>query len=184
MAFAIWITGLPGSGKSTVGRELAKYIKDVDYLRLDELRKKYVLNATFSDDEREMVYSRFIDDGVSRIAQGRNVIYDATAYRMIWRLSARSKIEHFIEVYVRCPIGKCIERETSRKDGLVQAELYKKAMDRKNTGRQYENLGKVVGIDVPYEADPDAEVIIDSDRTKPEDAAKIIADVLKKKGWI
>lgn len=184
MPFAIWISGLPGSGKSTIGRELIKGLNNTDYLRLDELRKTYVMNPTFTDDEREMVYSRFIDDGVSRIAQGKNVIYDATAHRMLWRLSARSKIDRFIEVYVRCPIDKCIERESARKDGLVQADLYKKAMERKRTGRQFENLGKVVGIDVPYETNPDAEAVIDSDRTDPATAAAKISDVIKKKGWI
>jgi len=184
MPFAVWISGLPGSGKSTIARELVKNIPSVEYLRLDELRKNYVMNPTYSDEEREIVYSRFIEDGASRIAQGKNVIYDATAHRMLWRLSARSKIDRFIEVYVRCPIEKCIERETARKEGLVQAELYKKARERNRTGKQFENLGKVVGVDVPFEVNPDAEVVIDSDRTDPADGAKIVLAVLKKKGWI
>ena len=184
MPFAIWITGLPGSGKSTVARELVKKLNNTDYLRLDELRKKYIKEPRFTDEERELVYSRFVDDGFDRTDHGKNVVFDATAHKLAWRRSARSKIERFMEVVVTCPIGECIKRETARKDGLVQAELYRKAIERKRTGKQFEGLGKVVGIDVPYEADPDAEITIDSSVSKPEEAAEKIFNEIKKRGWI
>ena len=53
MPFAIWITGLPGSGKSTIAKELAKKI-DAKILRLDEFRSKLVSNPRFTDEERTL----------------------------------------------------------------------------------------------------------------------------------
>ncbi len=183
MTFAIWITGLPGCGKSTIARHLHKMLDNTEYLRLDEIRKKFVKDPKFTDEEREMVYAKFIDEGVKQTGLGKNVIYDATAHKLAWRREARSKISDFLEVYVRCPLGDCIKRETERNDGLVQAELYRKSLERKNTGKQFDGLGKVVGIDVEYEEEPRAELIINSNRVGPEEAARVILNEIKKRGW-
>jgi adenylylsulfate kinase-like enzyme len=184
MPFAVWITGLPGSGKSTIARELTKKLKNTQYLRLDEIRKRYVSKPTFTDEEREMVYSKFIDEGVSATAKGSNVVYDATAHKLMWRSEARSRIKDFIEVYVKCPLNICIERESARTGGLVLADLYKKSMERKRTGKQIEGLGKVVGVDVPFEENESAEVIIDSEKLGPKEAAEIVFQEIKKRGWV
>ena len=183
MPFAVWITGLPGSGKSTIARELIKQIKNVQYLRLDEIRKKYVANPKFTDEEREMVYSKFIDEGESEISKGKNVVYDATAHKLAWRSEARSRIPNFIEVYVKCSLSLCIDRESARQGGLVLADLYKKSLERKKTGKQVEGLGKVIGIDVPFEENANAEVVINSERSEPKEAADIIFKEIKKRGW-
>ena len=42
------------------------------------------------------------------------------------------------------------------------AGLYEKALQRKKTGRQFDGLGDVIGVDVEFELDPDAEMIIDN----------------------
>lgn len=183
MPFAVWITGLPGSGKSTIAGELVKNLGDAEYMRLDELRKKYVAKPIFTDEERESVYTKFIEDGVDRVRRGRNVIYDATAHKKKWRDAARSNIKDFLEVYVKCSVKSCIERESGRGGGLVQAELYRKALERKRTGKNFKDLGKVAGVDVPYEENRSAEIIIDSEKVGPEEAARIITEEIKRRGW-
>jgi len=182
--FAVWMTGLPGSGKSTIAKELLNQLDNTEYLRLDAIRKKYVQQPKFTDEERELVYSKFAEEGAELIKQGKNVLFDATAYRRIWRDNARSQIKDFLEVYVKCPIEKCAEREGSRGEGLVMADMYRKALERQRTGKQFEGLGSVVGIDVPFEENSDVEMIIDSDKISPKEAAKAVLDQLKKKGWI
>lgn len=184
MTFAIWITGLPGSGKSTISKELSKLISEAVHLRLDEIRKKYVPKPVYSEEERELVYSKFINEGTELIKTGKSVIYDATAHKIKWRDAARSQISDFIEVYVKCPIEECIKRETQRKDGLVQADLYKRALERILSGEVEPTLGNVVGVDVAYEENQKAEVIIDSIILVPKDAAKMVFESIKKRGWI
>ena len=184
MPFAVWITGLPGSGKSTIARELIKQLRNTQYLRLDEIRKKYISEPKFTDEERELVYSKFIDEGVSEIAKGKNVVYDATAHKSTWRGEARSRIRDFIEVYVKCSLPLCIERESARTGGLVLAELYRKSLERKKTGKQIEGLGNVVGIDVEFEENGKAEVIIDSEKLGPKEAADIVFKEIKKRRWV
>jgi len=184
MPFAVWITGLPGSGKSTIAGELIKSLKNTEYLRLDEIRKKYVNEPKFTEEERESVYSKFIKEGVSKIDQGRNVVYDATAHKLKWRSEARKRIKDFVEVRVECPLEVCIERESKRSGGLVLADLYRKSLERKRTGKQFEGLGQVVGIDVPFEENENVEIEIDSEKTRPKEAAGAIFEELKKRGWV
>ena len=184
MAFAIWITGLPGSGKSTIAKELMKSLKNTDYLRLDEIRRKYIREPKFTDEEREKVYSKFTDEGVSSVKKGKNVIFDATGHKLVWRNEARKKIKDFIEVYVKCTLQGCIDRETAREGGLVTANLYKKSLERKKTGKIFEGVGQVVGVDVPYEENKNAEIVIDSEEMGPKEAADKILSELKKRGWV
>ncbi len=182
--WAVWITGLPGSGKSTITRELAKNIRNVQVLAMDEMRPKFVARPTYTEKEREYAYQAFIAEGLKRIKRGVNLIFDATAHRRAWRDAARSQIENFMEVYIKCDLETCIRRESHRQGGLWMSHLYKKALDRKKTNRRYEGLGEVVGVDVPYEENEAAEMVIDSARTEPREAAELIRKELRKRGWI
>ena len=184
MPFAIWITGLPGSGKSTIAKELMKHLKGADYLRLDEIRKKFIKDPKFTDEEREHVYSKFVDEGVRSLEKGKNVVLDATGHKLAWRQAARKKINNFIEVHVTCSLQGCINRETAREGGLVTANLYKKSLERQQTGKLYLDVGQVVGVDVPYEENKNAEIVIDSEKFVPEEAANLILNEIKKRGWM
>lgn len=184
MAFAVWITGLPGSGKSSIAKELAALLGDVEYLRLDELRKKYVREPKFTDDERDTVYRKFVEDASSIVRKGKNVILDATAYKLTWRDEARKTIKDFLEVYVSCPVERCADRESKRKEGLVTSELYRKALERKRSGKQFEGLGQVVGVDVDFQVNVNAEVKVDSGILEPKEAARVIFDEINKRGWM
>ncbi len=183
MGWAIWITGLPGSGKSTIAKELIKELEGVKLLSLDEIRKEIVSLPKFTKEEREYVYKVLAEKAAKLVSEGQNVILDATGNRLIWRDYARNLIPNFMEVYVKCPLEICIKRESSRPEGLVMADLYRKALERKKTGKQFRDLGEVPGVDVPYEENKAAEIVIKSDKVSADEAAKVIFDELKKKGW-
>jgi adenylylsulfate kinase len=120
----------------------------------------------------------FVDDARELAGQGRLVLMDATAHRRRWRDRARREIARFAEVWVRCPLEVAMQREESRPEGKVKAGLYKKALERKRTGKQFEGLGPVIGVDEPYEESPRAEVVVDSEGLSVQQARDRVLEYL------
>src|SRR5262245_3006777 len=102
MSWAIWVTGLPGSGKSHLARATAAELQatgePVVVLELDEIRKVITPSPTYSDTEREVVYRALVHMAAAVTESGTPVIIDATAHRREWRELARRLIPHFAEV--------------------------------------------------------------------------------------
>lgn len=166
MAFALWFTGLPGSGKSVIAKKVKdkykkKYKKDITILRLDEIRKIVTPNPDYSDRERDIVYRSLYLTAKILNDHNINVIIDATANKRVWRDEARKLIENFAEVYVRCPVSVCIERESKRHDKVTPKNIYGKA----------KKGSPAPGINVPYEEPINPEVIIDSDSMSVEESS-------------
>ena len=164
--WAVWVVGLPGSGKSALARgvhaRLLEQGRDVVLLQMDELRRTYVPAPRYTPEEREYAYGRFVDDAAALAEAGRGVVMDGSAYKVELRARARARIPRFAEIFVRCDLEEAIRREAGREQGKVMADLYAKALERQRTGRQFEGLGEVVGVDVPFEQDPGAECVIDN----------------------
>ncbi|MBI5026703.1 MAG: adenylyl-sulfate kinase [Nitrospirae bacterium] len=172
MAWVVWITGLPGSGKSTVADALKEKSPDAVILRMDELRKVITPEPTYSDIEREHVYRALVYSAKLLSELGHNVIIDATGNRRAWRELARMLIPKFVEVYLKCPIEVCIEREEKRIDThAAPTEIYEK-------GRKG---WPVPGVKVPYEEPLKPEVTIDAVKKSPSEASEKIIRMLKSK---
>ncbi|MFZ5811961.1 MAG: adenylyl-sulfate kinase [Thermodesulfobacteriota bacterium] len=163
---AIWFTGLPGSGKSSVARAVAEALaaegRPATLLSMDARRKAYFPRPEYTEAEREKAYRMFAEEAAGLARQGELVFMDATAHRKAWRDHARSLIPRFAEVQVSCPVSVAMAREAARPEGLVMAGMYAKAIRRKTTGEAVPGLGEVVGVDVPFEADPHAECVVDA----------------------
>ena len=168
---AIWITGLPGSGKSTVADGYKNIHPDFIVLRMDELRKTVTPEPTYSDSEREIVYRALIYIAKTLTNLGHNVIIDATGNMRRWRELARHLIPGFIEVYLRCPIEICIQREKKRKETHeAPKEIYKKGA-----------AGwPVPGIVVPYEEPLNPEITIETDKTLLKETIARIDQIVQK----
>lgn len=185
MAAALWFTGLPGSGKSAVARAVLDAVSGqlarVELLELDARRKAYIPNPTYSDVERETVYRLFAEDAAARCQDGCDlVIMDASAPQRTMRDFARNLIPTFAEVHIRCSLKTAMAREAARPQGKVMAGLYAKAMIRKATGRKFPGLGQVIGVDVPFEEDPQAECVVDADNRDVEACRDVVLDFLRR----
>ncbi|MEW6570958.1 MAG: adenylyl-sulfate kinase [Nitrospirota bacterium] len=168
---AIWITGLPGSGKSTIADALREADPRFVVLRMDELRQVVTPAPTYTELEREIVYRALVYAARTLTELGHNVIIDATGNLRKWRELARQLIPGFIEVYLRCPIDVCVEREKQRKETHeAPKDIYKKGAEG----------WPVPGMVVPYEEPLNPEVIIDSDKTSAGEAvARILNEIMK-----
>jgi adenylylsulfate kinase len=168
-SFAIWITGLPASGKSTIVSTLKPQLEGlgltVEVLESDEVRRVITPTPTYSEAERDLFYRALAFTGQKLVTHGVTVIFDATASRRVYRDFAKSVIPRFIEVSVECPLTTCMER------------------DRKGTyrkGQLSESL-TVPGLQSPYEAPINPDLRIDTTTTPSGDAAHQISDLVKAK---
>jgi adenylylsulfate kinase len=176
MRFCLWLTGLPGSGKSTIVEKLDQMLLDSGIgavtLSLDHIRKILTPDPKYTDEERGIVYRALVVMAKLLVEQGeRNVIIDATGNRRGFRDLARRLIPEFAEIHVKCPLETCKGREASRQAQAVQKNLYQNASEGKLKG-------KLPGFSAPYEEPENPEVLVDSDLLSPhESAQKIMAYV-------
>jgi adenylylsulfate kinase-like enzyme len=174
----VWFTGLPGSGKTTIARgvfqktiqsfEKSDGSHKITSVEMDSIRKKIFPTPNYSDEERDAAYRSFVLLGSFLSSNGVAVLLDGVGHKRVWRDLAREECPKFVEVYVKCSIEICIQRETSRLSDRVRQKLYRDALERLKTGAKIEGLGKVPGVDEPYEESPAPEIVLDSSIKKPE----------------
>mgnify|MGYP001619463304 CR=1 FL=1 len=171
MQKVIWITGLSGSGKSTVASALKEIVPEAVVLRMDEMRKVVTPEPSYSDSERECVYRSLVYTANTLYKLGHTVIIDATGNRRSWRDLARTLVPDYIEVYLKCALDLCIQRESRRVETYgAPKEIYKKA----------EAGSPVPGIHVPYEKSERPDLIVDTEMESPEEAAERIYGLMLK----
>ena len=161
-AFALWITGLPASGKSTIVSHLLPKLQQiglpVEVLESDQVRRTLTPQASYTNEERDVFYRALAFTGSRLMAHGITVIFDATASRRAYRDFARQLIPRFAEVAVHCPLAVCMER------------------DKKGTYEKGQRLDSttVPGLQAPYESPLNPDVTIDTTTTGPERAVRQI----------
>lgn len=115
MTWAVWLTGPPASGKSTVARALADALRKRNVraavLESDALRTILTPHATYEPSERDRFYAQVADLAGLLIAQGIPVVVDATAPRRAHRERLRKTVRDFIEVLVATPSEIRIRRD-------------------------------------------------------------------------
>ena len=169
-AFAVWITGLPASGKSAIAANLRAQLSargvDVAVLESDELRKIFTPHPRYDPHERDLFYRQMVYVGVLLTQHGVPVIFDATASRRVYRAWARQQIPKFLEVYVECPLARCMARDPKG--------IYRRAREG--------GADTVPGLQATYEVPEKADVVLQGDREVPADAAgRVIAKLIEMK---
>lgn len=170
--FALWLTGLPSSGKSTLARALARRLEEagvvVQVLDSDELRKTLTPEPTYSTEERDWFYATLLFIANLLVRNGVNVIIAATASRRVYREAARARLTHFGEVFVDCPIAVCRERDPK---GLW-------AMADRG------EIGTLPGTDAPYEPPLEPEVVVSTAELTVDQAVAVIWRWLQSQGQL
>ena len=171
-AFAVWVTGLPASGKSTLVTSLKAQLADrgidVAVLESDVLRQVLTVRPHYDEQEREAFYRQMVYIGKLLTQHGVPVIFDATANRRRYRDAAREQIPRFMEVYVECPLDICVARDPKG--------IYRKA--------RAGEADTVPGLQSAYEAPEKPELVVDGVRELPETAARRLMIKLAEKGYI
>jgi adenylylsulfate kinase len=115
MSWAIWITGLPGSGKTTIAQQVVAVLRArgerVALLEASAFARALVPERVPSPHELDLIYRAVVQAAAALIDVGVPVIIDATAHRRAWRDLARQGLAHFAEVQLACPDAICGARE-------------------------------------------------------------------------
>jgi adenylylsulfate kinase len=170
----LWLTGLSGSGKSTVAnlleKKLAEHGKHTYLLDGDNVRHGLCGDLTFSDKDRVENIRRigevsklFVDAGI--IVLTAFISPFKTERDFCRRLLAEGE---FVEIYVDTPIEECEKRDPKG--------LYQKA--------RQGDIKDFTGIDSPYEAPENAEITLAFSGQTAEQSAEQLFDLLKQKGIV
>ena len=171
--FTIWFTGLSCSGKSTLSKKVEvelrrRGLNKIEVLDGDVVRMNLSKGLGFSKEDRDTNIKRI--GFVCKLLTRNGVIAIAAAispYREI-RDFNRREIGNFVEVYCKCPLKVCIERDVKG--------LYKKAL----AGE----IKDYTGVDDPYEEPLNPEVILETDRESHEESVAKIIRKLEALGYI
>ncbi len=166
----VWFTGLSGAGKSTIAqaleRELFNRAMHTCVLDGDNVRHGLNSNLGFSPEDRV--------ENIRRVSEVAKLMADAGAvvitafispYRMERRRAREIALEgnaEFIEVFIDAPLEVCETRDPKN--------LYKKA--------RAGEIRDFTGIDAPYEAPEDAEIVVRTDRQSVDESVATILEQL------
>lgn len=154
---AVWITGLPSSGKTTLGEALVAALRKrgevAVLLDSDALRPFVFARDGYDPEARARFYALLAHLAHLVSAAGATAVVSATAHRRIWRTAARDLIPRFFEVYLAVGPEICAARDPK---GLWRAAA---------AGE----ITSLPGVGVDYEPPPAPEVIVNPELT-PEAA--------------
>src|SRR6202050_914786 len=170
----VWMTGLSASGKSTIACILEQMLlhrkKHAYRLDGDNIRMGLNKNLGFTAEDRA--------ENIRRIGEVARLFTDAGVIAITSFISpykkdrdavrAGMKDGEFIEVYVHVSLSEAEKRDPKG--------LYKKARSGQLKG--------FTGIDDPYEAPEKPEILIETEKTKPDAAAQQILSYLEQHGYL
>jgi adenylylsulfate kinase len=168
----VWFTGLPCSGKTTLALKLSAELKKRGILAEDldgDVTRKYLSKGLgFSKEDRDENIRR-VGFVCSLLTKHGAVVTAAfvSPYRSI-RDENRKLIGNFVEVYVKCSVEKCMERDVKG--------MYKKAI-----AGEIKNF---TGVSDPFEEPEKPELVVETDKESEAESLKKIIEKLEELGYL
>ena len=173
-SFVIWLTGLSGSGKSTIANSLNRklFSSGIQSIVLDGDNTRLGINKdlTFSKKDRAENIRRVSEIAKLFIDKGQVVITAFISPFEIDRMLAKEIISsnELIEVFIDCPIEECEKRDVKG--------LYQKA----RSGE----IKDFTGISSPFESPKNCDIRIESKKQNIEASVDQILEFLKTNSWL
>ena len=146
----IWITGLAGSGKTTIGKQVYSFLKEHNpstiYLDGDSFRD--IMGGSFGHSREQRFIVAF---QIARLCQyliNQNINVVCTTISLFKEVHQfnREHIQYYFEIYIYCSFDELIKRD--------QKGIYSKALKGE--------LKDVVGIDIPFDEPTNCDFKIDN----------------------
>jgi adenylylsulfate kinase len=172
VGFTIWFTGLSGAGKSTLAEVIKQRLRErehnVEVLDGDEVRTHLSKGLGFSKEDRDTNIKRIAFVAKLLTRNGVATISAAIAPYREAREWARQEIGRFVEVYVKCPLEVCRQRDVKG--------LYKLVDEGK--------IKNFTGVDDPYEEPHNPEVVVETYKESIEESVQKIFAKLEELGYL
>ena len=150
----LWITGISGSGKTTIGKSFYKKFKKKNkntiFLDGDEFRSLFGNDLKYSIKDRDKNAQRMTAFVKYLSNQKINLIISANITSNKYRVWCKKNLKNFIQIYIKARIQSLIKRDYKG--------LYKKALNKK--------IKNVVGVDLPFKDPKKIDLILYNDETK------------------
>jgi adenylylsulfate kinase len=170
--FVVWLTGLSGAGKTTIGQALVPELRaagrKVELLDGDVVRTHLTKGLGFSREDRDTNVARIAFVAHLLARNGVAVVVAAISPYRAAREAARSLVGDFVEIHVAPPIEACIERDTKG--------LYKKAL----AGE----IDRFTGVSDPYEPPTSPELVIDTAKVDLQASVVRVKQKLAELGYL
>lgn len=172
MAFFLWFTGVPASGKSTIAAAVEEMLRQrgipVENLDADEIRANLSPDLGYTERDRDINTKRLAFLGSLLEKHDVSAIVAAVSSLQRFRDRARELSRNFVEVYVQCPVEVCMERDPKG--------LYAKA--------KRGEVNDIAGLHQLYEVPVAPEVICESDKETVEESALRVIVKLEELGLL
>lgn len=169
--FCVWLTGLSGSGKTTIAKGLVDHFKGNRYIETmdgDEIRKGLSSDLGFSKEDRNEHNKRVIFCTKLLTRNGVIVVVALISPYRETRAYAKVQIPNMMEVFVKAPLDVCIERDPKG--------LYKRAL----AGE----IKQFTGIDDPYEEPLEPDLVVETHKDKPAESVMRIIEKARELGYL
>lgn len=163
----LWLIGISGAGKTTIGRKLETYFQKRNrkccLVDGDEIRELFDCDLGYSDSDREANIKRII---LGSYLLDKNdiigIICNISPFERLRKL-AREKIKGYNEIYLKRDIQNSIQNDV-------------KGMYRENTGKT-----TIIGLDTIFDEPDHPDIVLDTDKLTEDETFQRIVDFVEEK---